>query len=214
MINFIVACDNNDIELGAYFTDCKEQLFGVLEEQKGLINGSIHEMSGNLCNSIYIDLKIPTYHPDPFVFIAYSHGNEIALCCRGNCYIEKNINAQHFRNSLFYTSACSVGKDLGPHLIEQGCLSFIGYESEINAYKKNERKDISKKCDNAGIIAFLSGDLTIYDSYKRMKNYYTQQIDKLEDIKDIMFAMDLIHARESLVCLGNENLKKEDLFVH
>ncbi|MDR2038698.1 MAG: hypothetical protein LBQ60_12310 [Bacteroidales bacterium] len=213
MINFIIVSDDRDDNLGVYFNDCKNQILGLLEELKESLEGSINEISGNQCNSAYIDLKVPTYHPNPFIFIAYSHGNEYALCSQEDNYVEKGANTQHFTNSLFYTTACSAGKELGPHLVEQGCLAFVGYENEINAYKKDEQKEISKNCDNAGIVSFLSEDITIYESYKRMKNYYTQQIDRLEDVKDMMFAMNLIQARESLVCLGDKNLKKEDFFV-
>ncbi len=213
MINFIVAYDDRDIELGSYFDNCKNQLLGLLDELNGFLDGKICEIPSSQCNSVYIDIKIPSYNPNPFIFIAYSHGSETALHSGGNRYVEKYSNSQHFINSFFYTTACSVGKDLGHHLIELGCLAFIGYDRPINAYKQSERQEISKKCDNAGIMAFLSEDINIFESYQKMKNYYTQQIDKLEDVKDMMFAMDLIQARESLVCLGNRDLKKENFFV-
>lgn len=114
---------------------------------------------------------------------------------------------------MFYSTACLVGKKLAPDLINKGCKAFIGYKEEIFAYKQNEKKEISKNCDNAGIMAFLSDDITIYEACERMKSYYTQQIDRLEDVKDMLFAGNLIHARESIVCLGDKNLKKEDLCV-
>ena len=213
MINIIVAYDNQDDNLGTYFEDCKDQLIEVLTEHNRFVNGDVREITGVRCNSAFIDITIPSYNTHPFIFIAYSHGNEIALYSGEGCYVEKNMNAHHFRNSLFYTTACSVGKDLGPHLIEQGCLAFVGYKNEIHAYKKEERKEISKKCDNAGIIAFLSDDITVFEAYTRMKDYYTQQIDRQEQVKDMLFAGDLVEARNSLVCLGDKNLKKEDLFI-
>jgi hypothetical protein len=213
MINFIIAYDNNDAALGTYFEDCKNQLLGVLREQNGLVNDKVREISGNQCNNAHIDMLISQYQLNPFIFIAYSHGNEKALCCGNNYYVEKDVNAHYFVNSLFYTTACSVGKELGAHLIKNGCLAFVGYKNEIHAYKQNDKKEISKNCDNAGIIAFLSDDITISEAYMKMKNYYTQQIDRLNDVRDMLFAGDLVKARESLICLGNKDLKKEDLFV-
>jgi hypothetical protein len=213
MINFIIAYDNQDANLGQYFGDCKNQLLEVLREQDGLVNGEVYEIFGNKCNNAYIDMLIPQYQPNPFIFVAYSHGNERALCCGNNNYVEKDVNAHHFVNSLFYTTACSVGKELGAHLVENGCLAFVGYDDTVSAYRLTEKKDISEKCDNAGIIEFLSADITIWEAYMRMRNYYTLQINKFENLEDMIFAGDLVEARDALVCLGDKNLKKEDLFI-
>jgi len=213
MIRFIIAYDNLDSELGDYFEGCKNQLSGLLAENSALVNGEIYEMAGKQCNNAHIDIIIPRYNEHPFVFIAYSHGNETALCCGTERYVEKNINAHHFKNSLFYTTACSVGKELGYHLIANGCVAFVGYKSDIHAFIQNEKKEISKNCDNAGIMAFLSDDITISEACGRMKNYYTQQIDKLYNVDDVLFAGNLVEARDALICLGNQNLRKEDLFV-
>jgi hypothetical protein len=213
MINFVVAYDDRDVNLGTYFEDCKNQLLEVLGELNEFVEGKVREMPGQQCNNAAIDLVMPQYQPKPFIFTAYSHGNENALCCKNNNYIEKDNNAHHFANSLFYTTACSAGKELGPHLIDMKCLAFVGYESEICTYMQDDRKDISKKCDNAGIIAFLSENITISEAYIKMKTYYTQQIDRLNGVKDILFAGDLVEARDALVCLGNKDLKKEDLFI-
>jgi len=212
MISFIVAYDNQDINLGIYFEECKNQLLGVLTEHSEIVD-RVHEIAGNLCNNAYIDMTIPLHNSNPFVFIAYSHGNEKALCCGNNRYVEKDINTHHFTNCLFYTTACSVGKELGKHLIEQGCLAFVGYERIINVYQQDDKKEISRNCDNAGIIAFLSENITIFEAYTKMKSYYTQQIDRLHNIRDILFTADLVEARDALVCLGDKSLKKEDLFL-
>jgi len=213
MINIFVAYDKQDAHLGGYFESCKNQLFGVLAEHDELFYENVHEISGHQCNHVYIDLTIPLYNVNPFIFIAYSHGDEKSLFCEKNSYVEKDVNAHLFTNSLFYTTACSAGKELGRHLVEQGCLTFVGYEKTINKYQKDDKKEISINCDNFGIIAFLLKDITIFEAYFLMKKNYTQQIDRLNNVKDILFAADLVEARDALVCLGDKNLKKEDLFL-
>ncbi|MCL2294233.1 MAG: hypothetical protein FWC36_05150 [Spirochaetes bacterium] len=213
MINIFVAFDDKDESLGDYFEDCKNHLLSFLEECSELVNKNPHEISSTCCNSAYLDIMMPKYKPNPFIFIAYSHGNERALCCGDNSYIEKNVNAHHFENSLFYTTACSAGKELGEDLISKGCLAFIGYKSEINVYKQKEKMEITKNCCNSGIIAFLSSDITIYEAYKKMENYYTQQIDKLEEFKDMLFAACLREARDALVFFGNRGLRKKSYFI-
>jgi hypothetical protein len=208
MINVIIAYDNRDANLGTYFEDCKNQILPILKRS----NTELHEISSIKCNNAYIDFTIPKYNSKPFIFIAYSHGNESALCCNGNCYVEKDSNTHYFVNSLFYTTACSTGKRLGEDLINKGCLAFIGYGSNINVYYNQDvRKKTLMNCDNAGIVAFLSDDITIFEAYKKMKSYYSYHIDKLHETKDMLFAAELVEARDALVFLGKRDLKKETM---
>jgi hypothetical protein len=212
MINIIVAYDDKNANLGTYFEDCRNQLLSIIEEQKKSINYNQHELSSNHCNNVYIDILMPQYKPNPFIFIAYSHGNEQALHCENEYYIKKDVNTHHFANSLFYTTACSTGKELGDDLIDKGCLAFIGYRSNTVAFTESSRKEISRNCDNAGIIAFLSDDITIFEAFEKMKNFYAQEINRLNGVKDVLFAGHLVEAMESLVFLGKSDLRKENLF--
>jgi hypothetical protein len=213
MINLIIAYDDKDLDLGTYFKDCKKQLLSILEEQNDPLKYKLNEISSDYCNNVYINSLMPQHMSNPFIFIAYSHGNEKALCCGNSCYIEKNVNTHYFKNSLFYTTACSTGKELGEDLINKGCLAFIGYKTEAIAFLEGSMKEISIKCDNAGITEYLSNDITIFEAFKKMKDCYTQQIDRvLNDNKLALFAATLVEARDSLVFFGKNELKKEDMF--
>jgi hypothetical protein len=198
MIKIMIAYDDKDLELGTYFEDCKKQLVSILGEQNDLLKYKLNEISSDCCNSVYINSLMPQHMSNPFIFIAYSHGNEKALCCGNNCYIEKNVNTQ--------------GKELGEDLINKGCLAFIGYKTETIAFLEGSMKEISIKCDNAGIMEYLSNDITIFEAFEKMKNCYTQQIDRvLNDEKFTVFAAALVEARDSLVFFGKSDLKKEDM---
>jgi len=213
MINIIVAYDNTDTQLGTYFENCKKQLLSTLSKLNEHIIYEICEITGNNCNNNYINSLLPKYIPFPFIFIAYSHGNEQALYCGGSNYVEKNINTHLFLNSLFYTTACSAGKKLGDDLIAQGCSVFIGYKKEKYIFPEKAKQEISTLCDNAGIIEFLSNDITIFEAFKKMEDIYTQQIDNLINADDILFVAHLVDAREALVFLGRHDLKKGDLLT-
>jgi len=213
MINIIVAYDDADIQLGTYFENCKKQLLSTLEKQNDPVIYNIHEIPSNNCNNTYIDSLISKYIPHPFIFIAYSHGNEQVLYCGRSNYVERNINTHLFLNSLFYTNACSAGKELGNDLITQGCLVFIGYKKEKFIFPEEIKRKISILCDNAGIIEFLSNDITIFEAFKKMEDIYTQQIDSLNDADDMLFLGFLVDARESLIFLGRRDLRKGDLFI-
>jgi uncharacterized protein YkvS len=213
MINIIIAYDEKNASHGAYFEDCKSQLLSIIEEQNGSVNYNPNELPSNHCNNVFIDILMPKYKPNPFIFIAYSHGNEKALHCENTPYVKKDVNTHLFANSLFYTTACSTGKELGEDLINKGCLAFIGYKNDTIAFTEGLKKEVSKNCDNSGIIAFLADDITIFEAFKKMKNYYAQQIDRLNTVKDRLFAGHLVDAMESLVFLGRRDLRKENLFL-
>jgi hypothetical protein len=214
MINIIVAFDNTDIILGTYFENCKKQLLFNLGKMNNPVIYNICEIPSNNCNNSYIDSLLIKNIPNPFIFITYSHGDEQALYCRRNKYVEKNINTHMFLNSLFYTTACSAGKELGGDLIDKGCSVFMGYKKEKFIFPEKVKQNISILCDNAGIIEFLSNDITVFEAFKKMEDIYTQQIDSLYDVDDMVFAAHLLDAREALVFLGNPNLRIGDLFIN
>ena len=211
MINITIAFDEKDTKLGKYFEDCKNQLINVLIENYTSTDYTLNEIPSMRCNNVYIDTLISDIKPNPFIFIAYSHGDEKALYCNSNYYIKCDVNTHYFANTIFYTTACLAGKELGENLIANGCLAFVGYNNVTYVFMENSKKEISRNCDNIGIISFLSEDITIFEAFKKMKNYYEQQIDKYNLLKDPIFAGNLVEAREALVFIGNRNIKKEDI---
>jgi hypothetical protein len=214
MINIIVAYDNVDTQLGTYFENCKIRLLSTLGKMNNPVIYNICEIPNYNCNNSYIDSLLIKNIPNPFIFIAYSHGDKQALYCGKNKYVEKNINTNMFINSLFYTTACSAGKELGDDLIDKGCSVFIGYKKEKFIFPEKVKREISTLCDNAGITEFLSNDITIFEAFKKMEDIYTQQIDNLNNADDMVFAAHLVDAREALVFLGKHNLKKGDFFIN
>jgi hypothetical protein len=203
MIDCVIAFDEKDTELGAYFLACKENLASFLEEQQ---ISNLVEIPANRCNQVYMQHKIE-HATKPFIFVAYSHGLENALVCQGEGYVKANENTSLFTQSVFYTNACLSGKILANDLIDNGCLCYIGYEESINVLLANP--GISIKCDNYGIMLFVGGNLTIYEAFQAMKKYYTSESEKLSFVD----AAELTYARDSLVFLGNKELKFTQLFT-
>jgi len=213
MINFFIACDERVADLGVYFEDCKNDIVGYLSEQSTLVKEVIREIKSLQCNEAYIEQIVKPFNPKPFVFIAYSHGVDNALRCNNASYVMTEGNTTTFQNSLFYSNACLIGRVLGQNLIDSGCFTFVGFTQEVLAFKFYNYKKTSIDCDNSGLKYFFSmPDVTIGQSVEAMKNYYTSQIDKLNNFKDIIFAASLTAAREALIVKGNAELKKEDLY--
>ena len=211
MINFVIAFDNQDATLGQYFEDCKNDIVNFLEEQEHM---EYFTIPSHRCNVAYIDMTIPQNNPNPFVFIAYTHGDDGGLTCSGDFFVFKD-NCLHFSNSLFYSTACLIGKRLAPALIKSGCKTFVGFNEEIRVlHEKPSYRDIFIKCDNFALKMFLTSEATVGQAFQAMKNNYTNKIDRADELgEDFVFISFLRESRDALVCLGNKNLKKEELFV-
>ena len=135
MINIVAAFDNQNESLGQYFDDCQKDIISFLDEQNYLVN-SCSIIPSVQCNVAYIDITIPRLNPNPFIFIAYTHGTDDGLRCGGGSFVSLD-NCHHFYDSLFYSTACLIGKKLAPALIEKGCLTFVGFDEEITVIFEN-----------------------------------------------------------------------------
>lgn len=206
MIDLVITCDNKDGELGVYFEACAKKLIDILTDSQTIsLNDKIDKKN---CNRYYIEAKLESLQK--FVFVAYSHGNPDALISLGESYVDEE-NASFFKDSLFYTPACSCGKYLSEVLIKQGCLAFIGYEEEVVVSRKHE--DECNRLDNYAIIAFLCNtdkNYTIYEAYNAMLAAYDKKINELKR-NEPMNAVAFIENRDALIFKGNKNLKLSDL---
>lgn len=212
MINIVIAFDNQNAELGSYFEECKKDIVDFFNEQNGLVQLCC-EVPSPQCNAVYIDIRIPQLNSTPFIFIAYTHGIEDGLRCGGDSFVS-TVNSHHFTNSLFYSTACLVGRKLAPDLINKGCKAFIGYKEESEVFKNAIYKQTFIECDNYALKMLLTvPDATVGTSFAAMKNHFTNKIDRLQEIGESpLFIASLVANREALMCIGDKNLKKEDLF--
>lgn len=213
MINIVIAFDNQNTVLGKYFEDSQMDIRMVLDEQPHLLI-SYTFLPTDHCNEVYLDETIPQLNSLPFIFIAYTHGTDNGLRCNGSSFISKH-NCAHFKNSLFYSTACLIGKELGPELIKRGCKTFIGFKEESEVFENAAFREIFLECDNYALKLFMISNSTIGQSFDAMKKYYTDKIDRLMELgEDPVFISSLTANREALVFIGDENLKKEDLYLN
>lgn len=212
MINIILISDDRDDLLGDYFLSCKSDITDFFDAHRNILDNLLIVVPSERCNQALIDFEVAKYNHSPFVFIAYSHGNERTLKCNGNSIVQAGLNTRGFLNSLFLTNSCLTGKILGEDLVVNGCTSFVGYNEEIFGFLSEQYKTVSINCENACIKSFFSENISISMAFERMKNYYSTQIDKYEAL-DPLFASMLVKSRESLVILGNKELKHEDLVL-
>lgn len=203
MINFFITCDDLDPILGGYFSRCREGFMGFLEESE--IHREVIQLSGRGCTDVNVDSQLQQLEAFKFIFIAYSHGSDSELVANRIAYVKSGHNSSKFTNALFYTNACSSGKNLGKKLVAEGCSAFIGYAEEINVSITYRQAFIN--CDNSGLFFFFGEDVSIFEAFEKMKNYFTHQADKLPPFD----RAELIYARDALVFYGNRDLKITDL---
>lgn len=210
MIRIIVSVDEKNVTLGKYFEASEKYLYGLVDNKEW--TECYHVINSDECNVTYIKNTLPSLFVDkPYIFVVFTHGSEVACISSGTSYVNKE-NANLFKGSFFYSTACLTGKKLGFELINNGCSAFVGFTEETNAFCEDEYKYITIKCDLACLYSFLSdGDKTIGQSLDDAISYYNTQIDKLADIGDVLFRGELITNREALTLIGNKDLKRSDL---
>ena len=209
MLKIFIAFDEKDQSLGRFFLKCKEDFLFVLTMLQNFEN-VVYEIPSDRCHKAYVDIQIKPLSEESFLFITYTHGNESGVIATNEVFVKVEEDNSSFKNTFFYATSCLAGLNLGPDLIKNGCRAFIGYDQTIDKLI-GEREPMSIKCDNAGINAFLSQEVTAFQAYEQMKAVYNQEIHRLLQFGDILTASVLINSREALIFLGDKELKKEDL---
>ena len=210
MIRIVVASDECNSTHGQYFEASKEYLSSLVDGQEW--ENELHVMGSNDCKRSYVSTNLPMICADnPFVFVVFSHGNEKACVAGGANYVDAS-NAKNFCKSLFYSTACLNGRELGENLVKEGCSAFIGFTEESNAFTEENHQDVFMRCDLACLFSFLGNkDKMLSEAFKEAIAYYNTQIDRLDSFQDLILKGLLIENRNALTLLGNKELKREDL---
>lgn len=215
MINVDIAFDDRDAGLGNYFRRCKEDLVDFLQYKQGQghANYTVREIDSPHCNAVYLDLKMPEVNAVNFLFIAYSHGQTEYLLANDAAYIDSRVaaaNVQLFTHSFFYCVSCLAGTVLGPKLIEEGSLAFIGYRESYDVLQ--DHLDLFTELANIGIKMFLEG-YNAEESFQLAIRLHVQRIDQLVAARDLICAGYLVQNRMSLIRLGRPDLTIKDFVL-
>lgn len=192
MAKTVLVFDELDSGLGVFFQNCMDNLdvfFNSMNIERDVLR------SGQL-NDFSVQLK--TNPLDKFVFAAYSHGGKNCLLNSNIPYISTTVNNKCFNNAFFYTFSCSSGFELGGHLINNGCLCYIGYNRVVSIWSTYLQPFV--ECANFGLIQFFKGHDTI-SVFTKMDEKYNYEIDAIYS-EDFMIASILRENRDALVIHG------------
>lgn len=209
MINLKIAFDEQDVYLGSYFEECKQDLVQFINGKEFPFD--IDEIASKLCNPVYIEQRILLLNSARFLFVVYTHGRADSLTVNDHPYVEI-AGCEIFKNSLFYSTACHSGKLLGEEIIIKGGGAFIGYNDALEVLGLHLR-DIAVRCDNSGIKFFIEGH-TIGQAFNLMKSFYSTEINRLLRQRDALHAGILRDNRSHLVIFGNPDLTINDFIIN
>ena len=169
MKNLVVIYDDLDTNNGEYFKASQEHLSHKLS---GLADLNIQAFNTEQCLANPIDHYTSEFAEQPFVFVAYAHGNESAIYIDKNAYIHLG-NAYFFAGKIFYACGCLSAKELGQRLIAENCRVFLGYNAKISSANP-ESEPIFQECENAFLANFLTTSDTIQDCRAFMYRKYNE----------------------------------------
>ncbi len=200
MNNLLIIYDNEDARMGDYFESSHRDLNDKLISIPHI---NLQSLSTEQCLSNPIEHHISTFGGNPFVFIAYSHGDDDSIYIGDNTYIHAQ-NAYFFAETLFYSCCCLTAKKLGSKLREQGCRIFIGYNAKITSVT-DETDPYFQDCENSFIQNFLTTDNTIQESLKYMYKKYNDMRLFLSENYDAFTASTLENNLNAFEILCDDN---------
>jgi len=197
MIKTLLVFDENDTNLGDFFSLCNEELSVFFSEKN-----FEHEIIGkNTRFDMLVPIRIKNYEKQNFAFAAFVHGDSDNLLQSGvDPFISIAGDLSLFQNSFFYTFACEAGKTLGLELVNSGCKCFIGYKEKTHIWSGYPKPFVNTSTH--GFKLFFEGENT-KKIFLNMLSLYNEEIDKLYK-EDFVIASILMENRDALVIHGED----------
>lgn len=144
-----IACDNEDEKLGRFFQSCFDKI-----REAAVANGFEYKsfLTAELTKDV---INRHTSEADEYVFSAFSHGNDNALLCGKEHYVEAGDNVKNFYSSVFYTFACETASGIGKEFSEAYVLGYFGYNKP--AWVVYAQEDLFVECATKGLVSYIEG---------------------------------------------------------
>lgn len=192
--NSILIYYNDDEKLGDYFYQCGTKAEYLINQYSNIKQTSI---TGQNCNSVYInDVELPK-HNEPSLLLIFSHGSSDTFSkCSGQAlfgnFVEK---PQCLVNGLVYSNACSVGSGFGVKIATDNS-SFFGYNSVTSVDLHYQR--VFVECDIHALHHILKGK-TLSEAREKAIQKFNEKIEYVS----YFAASYLRQARDRIVIHGD-----------
>ncbi len=208
MINALIVCDDNDIEVGDFFNKCRAKTEEIFITSK--LQFEKTRVTGNMVFEMVVPMRANIINSKPFLFVSYSHGTENELLKNGiTPFISVDYEIKCLKNSIAFCYACKAGKNLGKELCKNGTLCFIGYNQDVTIQTYFGAEDSFVESAVCGIQFFIEGNST-GQTLELIKEKYTKFIDDFY-LKDMLTATLFMQNRDALVLHGDSELTINDV---
>ena len=195
MTNIIVACDDEDPDLGRFFKACLDNLATFFRSD----DYTLETVLSKKLNSVYLQIIIEKISTSSFIICPYSHGEADSLLCKSERYVEKDVSMHLFSNSFFYSFSCFTSLELGKSLVENGCRAFIGYNNKASIWTTYQ--SVFVECANHAMKVFVEGHSLSF-AFDKMVEKHNEEVDKIY-ATDFLIASVIMENRDGLTFLGD-----------
>ena len=141
------------------------------------------------------------------ICVIAGHGDDNGIYNENGADVVSTRTANYnFASKGFYSVACCSAQNLQPQLQAIGLSLFVGYYDTFNVRGDREPFVISAL---SGLKSFLAGD-NVKTAKQKMQIAFDEQIAFLDNV-DPMAAVEMVHNKESLAFVGDDNLILTDL---
>jgi len=128
---------------------------------------------------------------DPLLVNLFGHGNYNVIACQNDeIYLQGGVNTNILAGRVVYDLSCRAGRDLADAAINEGCVSFLGYNEDfIFAISQGSHPDggmlnplgdeVARgffESHNSAPIIYIQGS-SLSDSYYTSQNTFNYWID-------------------------------------
>lgn len=190
-----IACDNEDALLGHFFQSCLDTVREV-----AVANGFEYKslMTAELTKDV---INQHTAKAEEYVFSAFSHGDDNALVCGKEHYVESGDNVMNFYSSVFYTFACLTANGIGKEFREAYVLGYFGYKRR--AWVVLSQEELFVECATKGLVSYIEGK-TLRECAEDLIAAYNSSLKKAKMTPAYGF---LLRNKQSLVTIINNEDK-------
>ena len=151
------------------------------------------DLGGDLATRV--DLRLALDEHDPAFFVACGHGSPTQLAGQYDALGRPDImldlrNADWMRGRIVFLLSCSTAKELGPKIIEQGGVAYIGYSEDFYWIVKNPNRpggDPYARAFGSAVVAvpltLLRGG-TVQAAYERSIETFNKYIEHWRQSED------------------------------
>ena len=206
MINTVIVYDDDDENLGDFFSLCKHHVVSTSRQYKS----EIKEINSSNIDVDNLGLSFSEVNQNNFLFFGFIHGSKDSMIMNEtDHFISVTNNYYILSNAFVYTFSCHNGSDLADKLLENNVHIYWGYNEKASVC--NNYINEFRNCALCGYDYFISG-CSVEIAEKMMYETINDTIDKLANVSSFAASI-LMDNRDSIIVKGNKSMTMADFIL-